>query len=92
MQDSADEATRKETTDRYKQFRGSYEESMASWLERLQEGEIKRHLENKVKASADAIFAVVDSELLPPSRRKTLTPKTPFLKSLKSCSLNTRSQ
>lgn len=65
MQDTHDELSRAEAVGRYKEFKKSYESSMTAWSERLAAGEIKELLLNDVKSSADAIFATVETELLP---------------------------
>ena len=56
MQDTHDELSRAEAIGVYKDFKKSYESSMASWAERFPEGEVRDLLTTEVKQSAEEIF------------------------------------
>ncbi len=65
MQDTHDELSRAEAVGRYKEFKRSFETSIANWNENFPAGEIKDLLKNEIKPTADALFATVEHELLP---------------------------
>ena len=70
MQDTHDELSRAEAIGVYKEFKKSYEASMANWAEKFPEGEIRDLLTTEVKQSAEEIFATVETELLPAMERE----------------------
>lgn len=65
MQESHDSAARTAAIKHYRDFRTAYETSMESWTKKLPDGEMKELLTRRIAKSAEAIFDVVDGELIP---------------------------
>ncbi len=67
---SPDEATRTTAVQRFNEFKKSYETSMASWQDRLPDGDIKRCVNGEVKRTADSIISSIEEELIPAFKSK----------------------
>ena len=65
MQKAPDTESRKETIKQYKELQAAYESSLVAWTKKLAESDIKDLLTKQVAKSAEEVFAVVNSELIP---------------------------
>lgn len=65
MQDSPDADARAAAIARYRKFKKAFDDRLATWSDKLEDGEIKTILTKQVAKTAEAIFTTIERDLIP---------------------------